>query len=368
MIQKYLYSIAFILLFTYHTAFSAQIEGGEIRAKSISTQSYDITVSLFLNESNSGPDQAIPKNIMVCLGNGETKIANRTSYLSIPGTTGKSTATYQLSYMYPVAGAYQISAKIKGRFQQAVNLVNSPDNELFLWTVINTNFENTTPELPVLEAKAGLKQKFTLNINPTDAEGDSVSFAIQKVSKSSLGTCGVRRLDYNYKYPNQVEEKGTFAIDQFGKKLIWTAPTKTGDYLFAFVMIEWRDGLKISETYREGIINVGILPGDEDAIPAYVYPETSSLISPDGQEAITMTIEAYPVPTDNIVNVKVASSKSSVITLQVIDTKGRIHNQFTTPNQEVTVEYQFDLTKYPKGLYIVRAIGNAKSVSKKIIR
>lgn len=369
--MNFLYKICILFCLISSQVFASHIKGGEIRASHISGQTYKISVQLYFDAvAGAGPAEA-QSAVEVCMGDKNVITVQRTSLNELPGNAGVSVGLYETNYTYPSSGRYQISASINNR-TNIVNYPNGNQSNVFLWTILNTEVANSTPVLPNLNFSAGIKQVFSLDIKATNTDADSVSVRLQKLSKPSPGTCGVRSIDQSYVYPNDITKTGTFRVNQTEKKLVWTAPEQAGSYLYAMVVDEWRGGINISETYREGMIDVTDKPGPSVEIPPYDYAENpggpvTSTPSLDSRE-ISIAVEAYPVPTDNFINVKAYSKKQSVIKMQVIDMHGRVLDEIKSAIPMAVMQEQFDLSDYPKGIYIIRAENDQESVSQKVLR
>lgn len=48
--------------------------------------------------------------------------------------------------------------------------------------------------------------------------------------------------------------------------------------------------------------------------------------------------------------------------------QGRVLDEIKSQTPQASIEEQFDLRKYPKGIYIIRAENDIESVSQKILR
>ncbi len=369
--MKNIYLIFFLLLFTNLSSFATHLRGGEIRTTHISGQTYKISVVLYLDNTTGQGASSTESSIEVCTGDGPVMQLSRTSITPISNATNTSLAIYEGTHTYSSSGRYQISARITNRTANILNYTHSEETPMFLWTVVNTAFANSTPFLPLLSFEAGVKQPFVLDLSATDTEGDSITYTVQKLSKTNPGTCAVRTTDNEYLYPNDVNAAGTFAVDAVKRKLIWTAPTQVGQYIYALVVHEWRNGIRISETYREGVVVVTDKPGNTVEIPPYQFAETQGTITsvpkPSSPE-ISISVDAFPIPTENYITVKAYSQDAALISLQVIDIQGRVVMEYKGKTLDRNLEYEFDLRKLSSGLYLIKASNNVESVTKKIMR
>jgi len=369
--MKYFYRILFVLFFAAPACFGTHLKGGEIRYTYLSPQTYKISVLLYLDPTSGGGATEAQSTVTVCMGDKNVIEVSRVSMTPLTDSSGIVVGLYEGTYTYPSAGLYQISASINNR-TSTLNFPNGMSTPMLLWTTIETQFNNSSPVFPFLHFTAGVRQVFTVDLKPTLPDVDSVSFRLQKLSKTSPGTCSVRRVDSSFVFPNDVSKTGTFGIKQVEKKLVWTAPEQVGVYSYALVADEWRDGIKISESYREGSIFVTDRPGKTVDIPDYVYAgELDGIITSipklDSPE-ISIAIEAYPVPTADYVTVKAYSKQRSIIKLELIDLHGRVLKEFTAKTADIIFQEQFDLRNYSPGIYIIRAGNGLEFTSQKVVR
>jgi hypothetical protein len=366
--MKSVYKIFLLIFLSSPLAFASHIRGGEIIASHVSGQTYKVKVRLYFDLA-TGQDAANAQvGVPVCFGDGVRKNVTRTETKKLPGNILLS--DYETTYTYPSSGTFQISVALTSRTFGILNLPNSDQTDAFFWTVINTQLGNSTPELSYLVFEAGVKQVFSVDLKPTTVDPDSISIKLPKLSRASPGTCGVRMLDNTYMYPNEISSSGTFKVIPTLNKLVWQAPEVLGNYVFAMVVTEWRDGIVISESYREGVINVIDKPGPTVEIPPYESAENGGVITsiPRVESAeISMAIEAYPVPAENFITVKAYSKKRSNITLQLIDIKGRIVREIKTASPVVSLQEEFDLRNLSRGLYVIKAANDLDAVTQKVV-
>lgn len=366
------YRALFFIFISASFASATHLLGGEIRATNLAGLTYRISAQIYFDALGGGPATDSQKTIEICFGDGSTAIANRSSLTALTGEfKGISVGVYEVTHTYPTTGLFQISSAIDNRSMGIINY-NDDSTPMFLWTVINTQFSNSTPILSSPVTTAGAKQILKIDLKPTISDSDSISAHLQKLSAPSPGTCGVRMLDEKYIFPNDVVKKGTFSLDQIDKKLIWNSPEALGTYIYAVVIDEWRDGIKISETYREGIITVIEKDGPTVEIPAYQPATTTGVIAgnPDGDYSeLTLALSAYPVPTQDYLTVKVESKYATTLKIQLINLEGRVVQEINTTSPTVEWKDQLDLRQLTSGLYIIKASDeNGKFVTRKVVR
>ena len=366
------YKTLFLLLITASISSATHLLGGGIRAINLAGLSYRISAQIYFDAVGGNSAAEAQNSIEICFGDGSTAVASRKSLTPLTGDLkGISVGIYEVTHTYASTGLFQVSTAVSNRSYGMLNY-NDDTTPMFLWTVLNTAFSNSTPILPVPVTTAGANQILKIDLKPTITDSDSISAHLQKLSAPSPGTCGVRMLDEKYIFPNDVVKKGTFSLDQIDKKLIWNAPQSLGKYIYAVVIDEWRDGIKISETYREGIITVIDKDGPTVEIPPYVAATTSGIIAsnPDGDYSeLTLSLDAYPVPTRDYLTIKVESKYATTLKIQLVTIEGRIIHEINTVSPTVEWKDQIDVRQLNNGLYILKATDESgKFVTKKVVR
>lgn len=366
-----LYRALLLLCICSSATYATHLLGGEITASNVSGLTYKISVQLYLDVATYGQASSAQKSVLVCFGDGNTAEVQRETITNLTGDQeGIARATYSTQYSYPSTGSFQISTNVDNRSGSMLNLANAQFSSMFLWTVINTQVSNNTPVLPTPIYTAGAKQVLKIDLKATVSDSDSTTAHLQTLSKTSPGTCGVRSLDDTYLYPNDVAKKGSFKIDQVNKKLVWNAPDNLGKYIYAVVIDEWRDGIKISESYREGIITVIDKPGETVEIPPYESASSGSLVAGiSDSENISISVEAYPIPTEDYLTVNVATRYASTVKVQLINLEGKIVQETKSTALATQWSTQLDLRQLTRGLYIVRALDDqGQFATKKVAR
>jgi hypothetical protein len=369
--MKSVYSILLLILLSVPFAEATHLKGGEILATFVSGQNYKIKVRLYVDSQIGEPAESM-STIKVCMGDGNIidlprVVAGNPAVL--PGNV--IVKEYEGGYTFRSAGIYQIAVSIDQRSGNIINLPESLGTSQFIWTVIDTQQQNSTPVLPYLSFEAGVRQVFSVDLKPGIPDNDSITVKVARLSRPSPGTCGVRMVDHSYLFPNEISASGTFTVDAAQKKLIWTAPEVVGNYLFAMVVVEWRDGARISESYREGMVTVIDRPGQTVEVPPYESSEYGGLITsaPDVKSSeVSMAIQAYPVPTESFVTVKAYSKQRAIIRLQLIDMNGRVLTEIASKTPEITVQVEFDMRNLAQGMYLIRASNAKDSVTQKVLR
>jgi len=367
--MKTLYKILLLSLLFLPSAYASHLMGGEIRAVHVSGQTYKVSVHLYINLNVGSGDGISSQKVPVCFGDGYTSEIPWVSTTRLPDVA-VGVAIFEKTYTYPSSGTFQISTAIDSR-SPYLNLPNAITENLFLWTVLDTQSPNNSPVLPYPLIAAGIKQVFSIDLKPLVADKDSISVRLQNVSKPSPGTCGVRSLQSTFFYPNDLTRNGTFKVDTKNKKLVWNAPEIVGNYVYSFVVDEWRDGIVISQSYHEGTIVVTDRPGETVNIPQYEPAGalvTSVPVPTVESPEISMRLEAYPVPAQDFLTFKVYSKKRSVIKVQLINLQGKVLKEITSKEQSILFQEELDLRLLSNGIYLLKASNDLESVTQKVIR
>ena len=105
---------------------------------------------------------------------------------------------------------------------------------------------------------AAVGQKYIHNPNAYDADGDSLAYRLVVPQEGIAGRPTGKNVQY--KDPNLEGAPGatengktpaTFGINELTGDLTWDAPAVPGYYNVAFVVEEWRNGIKIGEIVRD---------------------------------------------------------------------------------------------------------------------
>ncbi len=368
--MKFIFTvICFFFLFALPSQ-ATHLFGGEIQASKISGQNYKVSVKLYYDHIVGKGATSAQNSVKVCFGDGNYTIFESNSEIRKIEGTDILVRTYEGFHTYSSPGTFQISVSEDNRSTDILNIQNSVLSSQFIWTVIDTKLDNTTPVFKDFGAKTGVRQIFKMDLNPLVTEKDSMSYKIARLSRASPGTCGVRMSFNETLYPNDVSQSGKFYIDN-NNQLTWIAPELKGKYIYAIIAYEWRDGIKISETYREGIILVEDLPGEYVTIPEYLNAENLSeefvTGNPNSASEINLSISAYPIPTVDKLNINVTTGIKQAITLQLLNLKGQILNEYYA-EPSFMFEKVIETNHLMPGLYILRANTVNGSAYKKIIK
>lgn len=343
---NYLLTILFSVILTGQV-FATHVLGGELQVKRLNDQAlrYAFTLRLYYDPSSPLTDDALS----ICPGDGSQRTLLRQSVVSYPFF---KVAVFSVEHNYASAGAYTAAVNISNR-SVIVNAPAAVNASMVVETYFTTSqASNATPvfEAFLQNVVAVANQPFTLNCAATDAEGDSLSYRLQRPWAGV--DCRKAPLS-QYVFPNEVSQKGTFALSPRTGQLNWNAPTNVGRYAFALVVEEWRQGVKISQTHREFFVDVVDKPGTViGALPDFRPVE---LITGGISDANNNPIEVRlsPVPTNRTVGVSVVSPEPSALTLTIFDTSGR--ELLRSEWSGITTQHQgvLDVESIGSGIYLL---------------
>ncbi len=302
---------------------ATHVRAGEITTKRISNTSltYEITLTAYYDEIKGRDAARDANNALFCFGDGTQRLVDRVSIR--PFGRGTSINIYRTTYTYGGQGTYAISARIINRNDQTRNINGGQSLSInfFVTTTISAIASlglNSTPILlnpPVDSARIG--QKYCHNPAAYDIDGDSLAYriAIPQQSNSDASDGNPNACQSfpvtRYQLPNLVVPPGkteaggsgaTFTVNAKNGDVCWDAPAEAGQYNYAFIIEEWRNGVLIGEITRDVQVIVIDSPNKRPLIDpiADICAEAGTLVTqnirvvdPDGNRVL---IEGYGGP------------------------------------------------------------------------
>ena len=261
--------IAYYFLVFFLGCFATQathLKGGEITVKRISdkTLTYEFTLTTYTENNRANQDQG---DVNFCFGDG-TAIFKAKRCCGSPVDIGNGTMKniYKIEYTYPAPALfYRVSVAVPNRNDGVRNITRSVEVPFYVETTFSINSglgQNSTPLLlnPAVDLTAVIGQPFIHNPNAVDAEGDSLAYRLSVSKSGDYETCSSASRGLvapNFRQPNEVATvPSSFTINSLNGDLIWNSPQEVGVYNCAFIIEEWRNGVKISETVRDMQIEV----------------------------------------------------------------------------------------------------------------
>ena len=257
-----------ISLLLPHALQATHVRAGEITTRRLPGNGlrYEITLTAYYDIiGGSGAAQAA-ENVQFCFGDG-TPFRDVPRLLPIRSLNrGTSINIYRVEYTYPGPGVYAISARVVNRNDGTRNIQNgaSQNVNFFVTTTISANAAlglNSNPILlnpPVDTARIG--QKYCHNPAAYDPDGDSLAYRIAIPQYSADGSPCRSFAVPQYQLPNQIQAPGrteagtspsSFSVNSRTGDVCWDAPVEAGQYNYAFIIEEWRNGVLIGEITRD---------------------------------------------------------------------------------------------------------------------
>ena len=198
--------------------------------------------------------------------------------------------TYREIHNYSSSGTYVISMEDANRNYGVVNVPNSVAVPMYIETELVINpflgFNNSVQLLNAPIDKGCVGKLYLHNPSAYDPDGDSLSY--------KLVTCkGMDGMDIpGYSYPQASQ---SFDIDHVTGELRWENPVLQGEYNVAFMVEEWRHGVKIGSVIRD--MQILISTCDNDLPQIYCDNEYCIVAG----EQLSFTISATdPNPYNNV--------------------------------------------------------------------
>lgn len=277
-------------------SFASHLRAADIVAERIGAKTYRITVTVYTDFENV-PDTNLGGAISAAQA--PIQISDGTNF-NVPRTAvqfignGTFENKYVFDHTFPTAGAgYFIRYTEENRNAGVINIGGASDQQsLFVETFIfidafDPNF-NRTPQLlvpPIDLANVG--QIYTHNPGAFDLDGDSISFRLIVPQKS----VGVLVNDYKSPADPMFGGGATFSLNPLTGDIVWNTPLTQGEYNIAFMVEEWRGGVRIGYVIRDMQIIVEnsnnikpefVIPADTCAIATEFYQDTIIGYDPDG--------------------------------------------------------------------------------------
>ena len=271
---------------------------GEITFKYISGLTYEITIVTYSYELSLADRYQLD----IYWGDNTKSTLLRTNgpYNYPLGYAGEVVAPlikknlYVGTHTFPGSATYKITLEDPNRNYGILNIPNSVEVPLFIETELIINpfiGVNSSPLLLLPPIDQGcVDQPFIHNPGAYDPDGDSLSFR--------LTTCrgaGGENIP-GFQLPNAVGSNvgGTFTMDPLTGEILWQNPKMRGEYNIAFLIEEWRHGLKIGYITRD--MQITIVACDNNA--PVIEPINDTCV--EAGDTIQFRVTATDADTNNI--------------------------------------------------------------------
>lgn len=254
------------LIFFSQEAFATHIRAGEITAVRTGTFSYCFTITIYTDNDSSADSPSLDMNF----GDGTTGIAERVNQYGIGNNT--TVNVYSVCHTFPSSGAFFVSFTEENRNAGVLNMDNSVNTPFSVETLIVIDPAIGLNDTPILTVPpidvACVGQRFTHNPGAFDSDGDSLAFKIftprQDRDQFVDGYLDPATVSIGGQNPLNEDETApaTFEIDPITGTLTWDAPAFAGEYNIAFLVEEWRNGIRIGYVVRDMQIIVEDCPNE----------------------------------------------------------------------------------------------------------
>jgi gliding motility-associated-like protein len=281
--------------------YATHIRAGEITSRRTSgtALSYCFTVTLYTDDTS--PVESF--ELVLNFGDGTTGTASRISQVRLGNLT--TVNVYQVCHTYAGPGVYRVFFVEENRnagvlnMSQSVNTPFSVESQVVIDPFLGINNSPILLAQPIDLACIG--QRYTHNPAAFDPDGDSLSYRLTIPKRSGTETV-VGYLDPADVTPRGSSEAGgapSFSINPITGTITWDAPNVPGEYNIAFVIEEWRGGVRVGFVVRDMQITVTdcrnrrpevIVPNDICVPAGTRIEEIIRAVDPDGNR-IRLTSE-----------------------------------------------------------------------------
>ncbi|TAE30454.1 MAG: T9SS C-terminal target domain-containing protein [Cytophagales bacterium] len=354
-------------------AWATHLLGGQIQARNISGNTYEITVVIFGDETYGRTAIDQMSSLLVCLGDGQTLDVSRQSRI-FTADRAVSLNTYRLTHIYNGPGIYRITTSMSNRTSMVVNLQQAIETPLTLSTMIQAtgNLRNSTPVFTPTSSFTliSTNQRTVLDFRATDSDGDSLVYTLTRpLTTPASSPCTMPVALNGYRYPNGVSQRGTYKLNGRTGELVWDAPTTSGQYSAAIRIQEYRNGIMISESIVETLLKVNDKAGTPSTIPPYEPAAESAIVlsnEPEADNGLSLTVLPNPVQTQFVARLR--ANKPTTARLQLLDLSGRVVAEEPMTRSAVEHESMFEAGDLPSGVYVLRAEVGERVLSRKVVK
>ncbi len=266
--MKRYFIVLFIFLLFSNILWATHQRAAQITYRHVTGLTYEFTITMYTRTSSPADDDRIVMPIY--WGDNTGDELNRIYFQPIPDVEDISLNIYIGEHTFPGPSTYLVSVEDPNRNYGVVNIPNSVNVPMYIETLLVINpflGNNTSVELlnpPIDQGCVG--KTYIHNPGAFDRDGDSLSYHLV-VCK---GAGGYEIPGYDYPMTSDY-----FLIDEVTGDIIWETPVLQGEYNVAFVIEEWRFGIKISSVRRDMQIN--IVACDHDPPEIFTIEDTCVL-------------------------------------------------------------------------------------------
>ena len=283
---------AFLFCFAFSAKATHQ-RAAEITYSWLGGNAYEFTLTTY-NVPNAAWEQR--DSLFIDWGDGAAEYIPRIQWQNLGDDCVVN--SYKAIHNYSSSGTYTISMEDANRNFGVINVPNSVMVPMHVETELVINpflgYNNSVQLLNAPVDKGCVGKLFLHNPAAYDPDGDSLSYRLVPCK----GLDGMEIAGYSYPQASQ-----SFEIDAITGELRWNAPMVQGEYNVAFIIEEWRHGVKIGSVVRDMQILVSYCDND---LPQIQCDDTYCLVAgeqldfiasasdPDGNN-VTLTASGAPL-------------------------------------------------------------------------
>ncbi len=244
--------LAFICLLSAQDLNATHNRAGEIRVVQLSALRVRATVITYTKSSSTAADR---DTLLVNWGDGEVSPVGRKNGKGelLPNDIKRN--IYEAEHDFPFRGTFIISVVDPNRIDNILNIdppnsVNIPFYIQTSFSLINLQLQGKNNSAALLNAPidfACVGQTFRHNPAAFDEDGDSLAFEL------ITPLMDMNTPVPNYTLPSQIMPgiNNVIIFDTYKGTITWQYPQKAGEYNIAFLIHEYRRGIKVSSTLRD---------------------------------------------------------------------------------------------------------------------
>ena len=238
--RKLLLVIGLLFCFAF-TAKATHQRAAEITYTWKGGNSYEFTLTTY-NVPNAAWEQR--DSLFVEWGDGNYGYIPRIYWTNMGDDCIKN--IYRQTHTYSTSGTYTISMEDANRNYGVINVPNSVMVPMHIETELIINpflgYNNSVQLLNAPIDRGCVGKLYLHNPSAYDPDGDSLSYKLVHCK----GQDGMEISGYTYPQASQ-----SFEIEPLTGELRWDAPVLQGEYNVAFMIEEWRHGVKIGSVVRD---------------------------------------------------------------------------------------------------------------------
>jgi gliding motility-associated-like protein len=248
MLNKKITFLCILLIGSVLQLHATHQRAAEITYKWINGLTYQVTITMYTYTPSFADDSRF--SLPIIWGDNTNSDIPRIVFSNLPDNYTLN--VYQMQHTFPAAGTYTVSVEDPNRNLGVVNIPNSVnvpiyvESQLIINPFLGNNNSVSLLNPPIDQGCVG--SIFIHNPGAFDIDGDSLSFHLVKCR----GLGGLEIPGFTLPLASN-----SFIIDSITGDLVWDTPVLQGEYNIAFVVEEWRNGIRIGYVTRDMQIVIG---------------------------------------------------------------------------------------------------------------